>query len=202
MGLANAITLGRGALTLVLWGVIVAGGGSPDETPWTLAIVLFLVTALTDALDGMVARARGETSAFGRMADPLVDKLLVIGTMVVLLGIPSLQGVLPAWMVALILARELVVTAVRAVMEARQVAFGASLSGKWKMVLQCAAVVATLTHGAGFWLAHTEVPGLGALPGGATTWNVAHVLVWAALVVTVASGVSYVRRALGLLRVA
>jgi CDP-diacylglycerol--glycerol-3-phosphate 3-phosphatidyltransferase len=202
MGLANTITLGRGVLTLVLWGVLVAGGTSPAGPSWTVAIVLFAVAALTDALDGMVARSRGETSAFGRMADPLVDKLLVIGTMVVLLGIPRLQGVLPAWIVAVILGRELVVTAVRAVIEARQVAFGAAPSGKAKMVLQCAAVLGTLAYGADMAIARAEVPGLALLPGGGATWNVAHALVWGALVLTVASGVAYVRRALGLLRVA
>ena len=193
MGLANTITLGRGVLTLVLWGVLAAGSTSPGHPVWIVAIVLFAVAAVTDALDGMVARVRGETSAFGRMADPLVDKLLVIGTMVVLLGVPRLQSVLPAWAVALILGRELVVTALRALMEARQVAFGAATSGKVKMVLQCAAVLGTLAYGADLALAHAAVPGLAALPGGGDTWNVAHALVWGALVLTVASGVSYVR---------
>ncbi len=202
VGLANTITLGRGALTLVLWGLLVAAGEGPSCATWTAAIVLFSVAALTDAFDGMVARARGEATAFGRMADPLVDKLLVIGTMVVLLGIPPLQRVLPAWIVAVILGRELIVTAVRAVMEARQIPFGASASGKLKMFLQCAAVIATLAHGAGIDLARAEVPGLAVLPGGDGTWNVAHLLVWLALLVTVVSGFAYVRRALVLLRAA
>jgi CDP-diacylglycerol--glycerol-3-phosphate 3-phosphatidyltransferase len=200
MGWPNRITLARGVLTVVLWVLLSVSGPDPSEGVWRAAFILFVVTALSDILDGALARRLQQVSQFGRIADPLVDKLLVIGTLAVLLGIPSLREVLPAWAVAVILARELTVTALRSAVEARGIAFGAVASGKGKMVLQCVAVGAVMLHGMGVGFVRAGIDALSFLPGGAARWNIAHVLVWVATLWTAYTAIPYVRRAMAVLR--
>lgn len=116
--------------------------------PWIpiAALVLFVVAALTDALDGHLARRWDAVSVFGRIADPFADKILVLGAFVMLCG-PAFQfvrisgervqasGVLP-WMVVVILARDLLITTLRALVEGRGQSFAAIGAGKLKMIVQ------------------------------------------------------------------
>jgi CDP-diacylglycerol--glycerol-3-phosphate 3-phosphatidyltransferase len=188
MGWANLVTAARAILTGALWALLAWASPAPPTGVWWAAFALFAFTAATDAVDGALARYFQEVSSFGRIADPLVDKLLVLGTMVVLLGIDGVRGTMPPWTVALILARELVVTGLRSAVEGRGVSFGAIGFGKTKMFLQSVAVGAVLLAGAG--VAFFAEP-----LGGRAPWSVAHLLVLAATAVTVLSGVPYVRRA-------
>lgn len=197
MGWANRITVVRGFLTAALWIVLLLGAPSPSPTCWWVAFALFFLTASTDAVDGYVARRFGDVSVFGRIADPLVDKLLVLGTMVILLTIDGVPRILPAWAVVVMLARELLVTALRGAVEGRGISFQAMALGKYKMVIQCLAIGAVLLWGAGVELASEPVPGLGALFG--PHWNVPHVLVWLAAILTAVSGLDYGVRATRLL---
>ena len=109
--------------------------------------ILFIVEALTDIVDGKVARAFNVTSKFGRMVDPLADKVLVCGAFIcfAIVGQPNLANFpisditlsIFLWAVAVILvARELLVTIIRHLAEARGINFGATASGKIKMFLQ------------------------------------------------------------------
>jgi CDP-diacylglycerol---glycerol-3-phosphate 3-phosphatidyltransferase len=187
MGWANLITVARGVLAAGVWALtLYAETGGP--TWWWAAFLLFAFTAVTDVLDGAVARHLGEVSVFGRIADPLVDKLLVLGTMVVLVAVPGVRGVLPVWVVLLVFARELLVTALRAAVEKQGESFSAAFSGKVKMLAQCVAVGAVLLCQAGVgWLCEPL-----AILGGAP---VAYVFVLVAAFVTALSLVDYVRRA-------
>lgn len=202
MGLANRITLGRGVLALVLWSVLHAIQRGDPSAPglWWLAFALFVAAAATDSLDGFVARRRGEVSALGRVADPLVDKLLILGSAVFLLGIPGVPDRFPPWTAAVILLREMVVTALRAQVEAAGGNFQAGPWGKAKMVVQCFAIGGVLLAGAGvgFTRARLADPfGPAAAAGEATIpWLVCVV----AAGVTAASGVEYGWRAYGALR--
>ena len=113
------------------------------------AIVLFVLAAVTDALDGHLARRWNVVSMFGRIMDPFCDKVLVLGAFIYLAGprfvvaewaeagrlFPTVTGIVPI-MVVLILARELLVTGVRGVAESLGVAFPAQAAGKLKMILQ------------------------------------------------------------------
>jgi len=189
MGWANRITVVRGFLTVALWIVLLVGAPAPSTATWWVALALFFVTAVTDAVDGYIARRFGDVSVFGRIADPLVDKLLVLGTMVVLLTLDGIPAILPAWAVVIMLARELLVTALRGAVEGKGVSFQAMPLGKYKMVVQCLALGAVMLWGAGLGLAREPVPGLGALLG--PHWNVPHVLVWLATLLTALSGVDY-----------
>lgn len=195
MGWANRITLLRALLTLVLWGLIVHAADGGSTALWHTCFWLFLLAAGSDFVDGMLARHLGEVSVFGRIADPLVDKMLTIGTLIVLLAVPELRRWLPAWAVALIFTREMLVTAVRGQIEGAGINFQALPVGKYKMVLQCAAAAALLLCMTGTGWVRDEIGFLAWLPGASGTWNLAHVLVWASLLLTVVSGAIYALRA-------
>lgn len=131
----NALSISRLALAAVAWGLIA-------RSLFTAALVVFSIAAITDALDGYIARRLKQESDIGRQLDPLVDKILIIGTLVYLLTIPE-TGVMP-WMVAAVTTRELAIQWVRSLLEGRGIAFGAKASGKLKTVFQCLAIVAVL----------------------------------------------------------
>lgn len=202
MGWANRITLARAVLTLVLWGLIVYAVDCGGAALWYGCFWLFLVAAGSDFVDGMLARRLGQVSVFGRIADPLVDKMLTIGTLIVLLHVPALSRWLPSWAVALIFTREMLVTAVRGQIEGAGVNFQALPVGKYKMALQCSAAAALMLCMTGTSWVRDEIPFLAWLPGEPGTWNLAYLLVWAALLLTVVSGVIYALRAKKALRAA
>ncbi|MBS0210011.1 MAG: CDP-diacylglycerol--glycerol-3-phosphate 3-phosphatidyltransferase [Planctomycetes bacterium] len=106
------------------------------------SLVLFIVAASTDWLDGYLARRYGWVSTLGRILDPFADKIIICGTFIFLLDVPSRElhalG-LRAWIVALIVGRELLITALRSFLEQQGRDFSASMSGKLKMVAQCIA---------------------------------------------------------------
>ncbi|QYO63694.1 CDP-alcohol phosphatidyltransferase family protein [Leptolyngbya sp. 7M] len=122
-----------------------------------LAAGLFALAALSDALDGLLARRWNAITPFGRVMDPMADKILVLGAFILLAG-PGftdlatgrqMTAVAP-WMAVVMLARELLVTSLRGVMESRGVDFSATWSGKLKMILQSACVpLVLLVLGAG-----------------------------------------------------
>ena len=147
-----------------------------------LAFWLFIATSLSDILDGWLARRGNVVTAFGRIADPFVDKVLVMGTMVFLAVLPWSRQFFPAWVVVAILAREFLVTAIRGYVEKLGIEFPADWFGKAKMFLQCWAV--------------GIVMGLAAFqlsPAAERWWGVAGELcVWATLLATLGSGISYV----------
>lgn len=107
---------------------------------WGLALVLWAWVSITDWLDGALARAWGQTSALGRVLDPLADKVAVLGTLVCLIPAGMAGGYLAPWMVAVLVAREFVVTGLRGEMERLGRPFGADAFGKVKMVAQVVAI--------------------------------------------------------------
>ncbi len=106
----------------------------------------FLAVSLTDLLDGYLARTYGSVTRIGKLLDPLADKLLAMTALVLLVAMPER---IPLWgvpLVILILARELAVTALRAMASAEGVVVAASSLGKWKTGFQIAAITALLIH--------------------------------------------------------
>jgi CDP-diacylglycerol--glycerol-3-phosphate 3-phosphatidyltransferase len=140
-----------------------------EETPNadTIAAVVFAVAAFTDGLDGYIARARGSVTNFGKLMDPLADKLLIIAP---LISLVSLDRIAP-WIAMVIITRELAVTMLRMVAVERGVVVEASWLGKLKTILQVAAIFAAITF-------ETTPPGVDAL-------------LYAAVVATVVSGADY-----------
>jgi len=148
-----------------------------------IAFVFFLIAAFTDFLDGYLARKWNLVTAFGRVADPFADKVLIAGTLVTLLQFTYATLVLTTWYVVVVIAREFLVTAIRGVVEASGKPFPADQLGKWKMVSQCWTVGALLTMVAG---SETFV--------WASQWGF-----WVSLVLTVVSGANYVWKARSIL---
>lgn len=198
-GLANRITLARSAIALVVWTLLAWGTPTPSVALVWTTFVLFVLGAATDFVDGMIARHLQEVSVFGRIVDPLVDKMLTIGTMVVLLGMDGVAEALPPWMVAVMLFRELLVTVMRGQVEGQGGNFQAARIGKWKMIVQCILVGSAILHPLGTTWANTVVPGLSSLPGG-DRWTITYSLAWAALVLTAVSLFPYLLRARTVLR--
>ena len=113
-----------------------------EETPDgdLLAAIVFALAAVTDGLDGYIARSRDSVTTFGKLVDPLADKLLIVAALVSLVSL----GRLAAWVAMVIIARELAVTGLRAVAAERGVVISASWLGKLKTALQVGAVFALI----------------------------------------------------------
>jgi len=111
---------------------------------YPLAIIIFLVASFTDILDGHLARSRKQVSKVGALLDPIADKLLVSGVLIVLVE----KNLAPAWAVVVILGREFVVTGLRSVAASEGIIISAQKVGKIKMWAQCVAIVALLVAGA------------------------------------------------------
>jgi CDP-diacylglycerol--glycerol-3-phosphate 3-phosphatidyltransferase len=140
-----------------------------DETPNGDAIAagVFALAALTDGLDGYIARSRDNITTFGKLMDPLADKLLVTAALVSLVSL----GRLEAWIAMVIIAREFAVTGLRGVAAERGVVIQASWLGKLKTILQVTAIIALIA---------TDPAPLGV-----------DIFVYVAVAVTVISGVDY-----------
>ncbi|NLX14523.1 MAG: CDP-diacylglycerol--glycerol-3-phosphate 3-phosphatidyltransferase [Phycisphaerales bacterium] len=198
INLPNQITIARLFLSIILFGCLAFFSASdPQPKLWLLDIctALFLIAALSDALDGYLARKQNEITSFGRILDPFVDKILVCGTFAFLAGdgFVNAQGVLVSdvqgWMLVVILGRELLVTSLRGVTEGGGQSFGANLYGKTKMVLQSATavtVLVTIAHPDGIfgtpWFTYGRV-----------------ILLYLTVIVTLLSMFSYLHAARGVL---
>ena len=146
----NILTFGRLVFTVIFLAMLLWSPNAENRTFFLdVAFVIFVVAGLTDIVDGKIARKFNVTSKFGRMIDPLADKILVCGAFIcfIILGEPKLfnlsVGTLKAihWFVAaVIILREVYVTVLRHVAEARGVNFAATVSGKVKMFLQSFAI--------------------------------------------------------------
>ena len=109
---------------------------------YTPALVVFAIAVSTDWMDGYWARKYGQVTKLGRIFDPFVDKIIICGTFIALVEIP--ESNVTSWMATIVVARELLVTSLRGIIEGLGGDFSASQLGKWKMVLQSAAVIAVL----------------------------------------------------------
>ena len=187
----NRITAIRFLGSFGLFGLFTVQADVRPETTWffQLAFVVFSLVAATDALDGWLARRGNHVSAFGRIADPFVDKVLVLGTMIFLAVMDWSRGWFPAWIVVVVLAREFLVTGIRGYVESLGKEFPADWFGKIKMIVQCCAIGSAFAVHAGAW-PEWLASGLDGLT---------HVLVWATLISATGSGLSYLLRARTLL---
>ncbi|CAM2746745.1 CDP-diacylglycerol--glycerol-3-phosphate 3-phosphatidyltransferase [Actinomyces slackii] len=181
LNIANALTVLRLILVPVFIYLMLLEGHGPRLA----ALVVFVGAAITDQLDGQLARSRNLVTDFGKIADPIADKALTMTAFILL----SLEGSLWWWVTIAIIVRELGITVLRFFMLRRAV-MAASRGGKLKTVLQIAGLVGLL------------------VPWGALPWQglaqglmtLAYVIIGAALVVTVVTGLDYVRQALALSR--
>jgi CDP-diacylglycerol--glycerol-3-phosphate 3-phosphatidyltransferase len=180
LNIPNQLTLSRLLLSVVVFALI-------GMQWYVLAIIMFVIAASTDWIDGYYARRYGQVTKLGRIFDPFVDKIIICGSFIFLAAEPT-SGI-AAWMAVLVVAREMLVTALRSFFEQSGSDFSANQSGKVKMALQCVAVVASLValwYGSGnrpVWLQWTL---LGS--------------VWLAVASTIQSGAVYIMAAAKLIR--
>lgn len=166
--IANVLTGVRLALVPVFLVVLFVGDG--HETYWRIvAFVVFAVAVITDRFDGALARSYGMVTEFGKLADPIADKALIGAALIGL----SILGDLPWWVTALIMVREIGITVLRFAVLRRGV-IPASRGGKLKTLVQAVAIGLFVLPLSGMWLAG------------------AWVIMWAAIVLTVVTGVDYV----------
>jgi CDP-diacylglycerol--glycerol-3-phosphate 3-phosphatidyltransferase len=166
--IANVLTGVRLVLVPVFLVVLFVGDG--HETFWRIAaFVVFAVAVITDRFDGALARSYGMVTEFGTMADPIADKALIGAALIGL----SILGDLPWWLTVVIMAREIGVTVLRFVV-LRHGVIPASRGGKLKTLVQAVAI------------------GLFVLPLSGPWLSGAWVVMWAAVVLTVITGVDYV----------
>jgi CDP-diacylglycerol--glycerol-3-phosphate 3-phosphatidyltransferase len=136
INIPNVLTLLRILAVPVI--VVALLGETPNGD--ALAAGVFALAAMTDGLDGYIARRRQDVTTFGKLMDPLADKLLIVAALVALVSLNRLA----AWVAMVIIARELAVTGLRAVAVEQGVVISASWLGKVKTTLQVAAVFALI----------------------------------------------------------
>ncbi len=137
--------------------------------------LLFLLAAVTDTLDGYLARRRGMVTTLGKFLDPLADKLLIVTALIAL--IPARE--IPVWMVIIIVGREIAITGLRGIAVSQDIIISASTLGKYKTVFEVASIVLLILNGSYF--------SVNFRPMGM-------VFLWIALGIAVISGVDYFRR--------
>ena len=143
-----------------------------DLVPYSglIALAIFIAASITDFLDGKIARKYNLITNFGKFMDPLADKLLVCSAMICLIPL----GLLPAWIVIIIIAREFVISGFRLIASDNGIVIAASWWGKWKTVTQMFMVIVLILE---IYFPVLRIPGL--------------VLMYAALVLTIASLIDY-----------
>ncbi|MBB6635318.1 CDP-diacylglycerol--glycerol-3-phosphate 3-phosphatidyltransferase [Cohnella thailandensis] len=180
MNLANRITLARIFLVPIVAFFLLV---KLDVNPLTLgsysisynqifALLLFILAASTDGLDGYIARKRKIVTNLGKLLDPLADKLLVGAVLISLVE----MGKLDAWVAIVIISREWAVTGLRQIALLDGVVVAASKWGKWKTTIQIVMIVVLLLNNLPFEYLHIPVD---------------TIVVWAAAIITVYSGIDY-----------
>jgi len=171
LNLPNVISLSRVAITpLLIWLLT-----DPGREAAMLATGAFVVACASDWLDGYLARRRGLITNLGKFLDPLADKVLIISALIMLTAMPREPRV-PGWIVAVIAAREVAVTGLRAIARDEGIVLGAESLGKAKMTFEIVALTSLLLHYQ-FWLIDFHAAGM--------------VFIWIALVLALWSGIAY-----------
>ncbi len=194
LNVPNQLTAARIVLAIVMF-ILLAQGW------YKTSFALFVVTASTDWLDGYWARKYGQITQLGRVLDPFADKLFICGTFIYLAAVPALANEaspsgIATWMAVVITGRELLVTTLRTFVEQQGGDFSATSIGKWKMALQCLAAGWSMVHlsyvdqlQAAWRQTPPEWMSLGLV-----------VVAWAAVLLTIYSGLIYIRAAVVMLR--
>lgn len=159
------------ALVPLNWGSLDIIGVNLEVTQLVAAII-FAVASITDWLDGKIARARGLVTNFGKFADPLADKMLVMTAFIMLVD----QGKAPGWVVAIIVCRELAVTGLRLLLVEHGEVMAAAWPGKVKTATQMVAIILLFINNIPFSLIGIPVD---------------QIMLYACLIFTIYSGVDY-----------
>jgi CDP-diacylglycerol--glycerol-3-phosphate 3-phosphatidyltransferase len=177
--LPNILTMGRVAVIPVV--ILLLDRGTPKDCVW--AAIVYSAAAITDLLDGYLARRMNVVSLLGKFLDPLADKLLVMASLVYMIP----MGRIPEWAVVLLLAREISVTALRSIASSEGVVIATGDDGKTKTALQMIGILALIIG----YPYHLSLPGIDL--GVVDLVYVGRALVYISLVFSIMSALSYVR---------
>ncbi|MBI2500862.1 MAG: CDP-diacylglycerol--glycerol-3-phosphate 3-phosphatidyltransferase [Deltaproteobacteria bacterium] len=179
LGIANYLTYGRIVIVIiVVFLMMMMNDHDPDRILMTktlswICMVLVTIAGISDAVDGYYARKYGVVSSFGKFLDPLADKLLSMSVLIMLLSL----GRVPAWIVVLLVARDVTITAVRSMAAAEGIEIAASWWGKRKTLIQTIALGFLLVHHQ-FYFLNPHAVGMG--------------LLWVTLFVSIGSALHYI----------
>jgi CDP-diacylglycerol--glycerol-3-phosphate 3-phosphatidyltransferase len=179
VNLPNLLTMGR--IVMIPLFLVLLDRDTPRDCLW--AAIVFTLAALTDVLDGYLARKLGIVSVLGKFLDPLADKLMVMAGLVWMVP----MGRIPAWVVVVLLAREISVTGLRSIAASEGVVISAGQEGKTKTALQMIGLIA-LVLGYPYHLMYVGID-LGVVD----LIHVGRMLVYLSLVFSVASAAQYIR---------
>lgn len=181
LNLPNILTMTRIA-AIPLMAVMLL---SPSQSSGFWAAVVFSLASITDWLDGYLARRMGIVTVFGKFLDPIADKLIVMAALIMILPF----GHVPAWMVLVILGREIIITGLRGIASSEGIVIQASDLGKFKTIFQLVAIIGLLLHYDYNWLFGLEQPLFHV-----NMHNFGMFFLWIATLLTVWSGVDYLAR--------
>lgn len=170
MNLPNKLTMGRIVAIPVFIVVFLMGYKYA-------AAIIFILAALTDMLDGHIARKHNLVTNFGKLMDPLADKLLVMSALICLVQV----GYVPGWMVVVILGREFIITGMRQVAAAQGIVIAAGTTGKIKTITQMIAIPLLIMENWPFSLLGFNLP-------------MDIIFLWIALAMTIISGIEYIAK--------
>ena len=181
MNLPNILTMMRIAAIPLLAALLM----SPSRSAGFWAAALFAVASITDWLDGYLARRMGIVTIFGKFLDPIADKLIVMAALIMILPFNRV----PAWMVLVILGREIIITGLRGIASSEGIVIQASDLGKFKTIFQIVAKLGLVLHYDYNWFFGISHPYLTV-----SMHNVGMFYLWIATGVTIWSGVDYLVR--------
>lgn len=179
--LPNLLTLSR-ILVVPPMAIILT---SSSKSAGFLAAALFAIASFTDWLDGYLARRMGIITVLGKFLDPIADKLLVMAALIMIIPYDRV----PAWMVLVILSREIIITGLRGIASSEGIVIAASNLGKYKTIFQIVAIIGLLLHYDYHWLF-----GIQSSYFYVNMHNVGIFYLWIATIITIWSGVDYLVR--------
>lgn len=178
MNLANKLTILR-IILVPIFLVLIEIKGIPYGG--IIATAVFIIASLTDKLDGYIARSRNQITRFGKLMDPLADKLLVSAALITLVEV----HILPAWVTVIIIAREFAVTGLRSLAAADGIVLAASWWGKLKTFMQVIAIICALVD---FNMSQTTLYSANLVN---LFINLTNLTIALAVIITIISGVDY-----------
>jgi CDP-diacylglycerol--glycerol-3-phosphate 3-phosphatidyltransferase len=178
LNLPNFLTIFRIAVIPLLVVILLY----PSKTAAFLATLLFALASITDWLDGYIARRMGIVTMFGKFLDPIADKLIVAAALIMIIP----YGRAPAWMVLIILSREIIITGLRGIASTEGIVIAASNLGKFKTIFQIVAILCLLLNYNYYWFFGVKSQLLYV-----NMHNAGMFYLWIATILTIWSGVDY-----------
>ncbi|MDE5995034.1 MAG: CDP-diacylglycerol--glycerol-3-phosphate 3-phosphatidyltransferase [Oscillospiraceae bacterium] len=181
----NKLTIARMIITPLFLAVIMKEN-LPHKFLW--AMLIFITASITDAVDGKLARKNNQVTNFGKLLDPIADKVLTTAALLAFMKL----GLCNIWIVMIVLTREFAIASIRMIAASNGVVIPANIWGKLKTVSQMVFTIAIMLLGEVYSYAENFVPGV-TVPRFLTLSNISNTLLWITAVLTVISGIIYIK---------